>query len=262
MTTTHTLGWRLHGLSVTGYRHKVDGIPCQDACGHRSRAQDDVFVLAVADGAGSRPRAKEGAELAIALVRERFAAAPVGRIPVHDVRYYLQEEFEKVRRAFVQETGIHRNDYATTLTVVVHTPDWLGYLSVGDGFAVLRSGIESERPQFHLLPQPLPVSEYGNEAFFVTSDDVGERLVTGCVVDQGVTGIMLSTDGLTQAALLSPGNVNKRPNDAFVSKVLGALERDGIAPEDEERELAALLASSRLARANADDKTVLRAVRS
>jgi hypothetical protein len=104
------------------------------------------------------------------------------------------------------------------------------------------------------------VSEYSNEAFFVTSDDVSRRLETACVLDEEVTGILLSTDGLTQAAVEFPGNNRKRAKHDFVSRVLGAMERD-IGAEQEEAELTRLLESRRLAADNADDKTLVRAVR-
>ncbi|WP_199838499.1 protein phosphatase 2C domain-containing protein, partial [Streptomyces scabiei] len=42
--------WRIHGLSVEGYRHRRQGLPCQDACA--ATATSAVAVLAVADGAG------------------------------------------------------------------------------------------------------------------------------------------------------------------------------------------------------------------
>lgn len=261
MMNAYTPGWKLHGLSVAGHRHVVEDSPCQDAWSLRADDNDDVFLLAVADGAGSRPMAREGSRLAVELVRERFAAPPGGDATGRAVDEYLRTEFRKIRRLFLQKAGERYNDYATTLTIVVHTPLWLGYLSVGDGFVVLRSGTEKGRPQFHLLPQPAPVSEYSNEAFFVTSGDVGKRLVTHCVVDPDITGIVMTTDGLTQAALDSPGNDRKRPKDLFVSKVLAGLERQDIGADAEERELRGLLTSSRLAKANADDKTLLRAVR-
>lgn len=63
--------WRIHGLSVEGYRHRRQGLPCQDACA--AIATSSVAVLAVADGAGSRPRSEEGARLAVQLATEYFA---------------------------------------------------------------------------------------------------------------------------------------------------------------------------------------------
>ncbi|WP_254648076.1 PP2C family serine/threonine-protein phosphatase [Streptomyces sp. GbtcB6] len=258
--TPSTTQWRLHGVSVTGHRHRSDNMPCQDAFRHRSTGPD-TFLLAVADGAGSRSRSREGAEMAVELADLLFLpASPLPQDP-RDVEDFLRARFTVLRAEFIRRTQPHPEDFATTLTVVVHTGGWLGYLSVGDGFAVLRAGVRAGEPQFHLLPQPAPVSEYSNEAFFVTSDDAAQRLQTACVLDSEVTGILLCTDGLTQAAVEFPGNNRKRAKHNFVSRVLGAMERPDIGQEQEAAELARLLGSRRLAADNADDKTLLRAVR-
>ncbi|MFF3846619.1 PP2C family serine/threonine-protein phosphatase [Streptomyces sp. NPDC002328] len=260
-TTPSAEPWRLHGLSVPGHRHRSDNMPCQDAfvC---HRAGPETFLLAVADGAGSRRMSREGAQLAVDLAPVSFlSSASLPREP-RAVRAFLRGRFTALRAEFLRYARPRPDDYATTLTVVVHTPHWLGYLSVGDGFAMLRAGFSGGEPQFHLLPQPAPVSEYSNEAFFVTSEDAADRLETACVVDDGITGILLSTDGLTQAAVEFPGNDNRRARHAFVSKVLGAMERPEVPAEQEAAELARLLRSRRLAADNADDKTLIRAVRS
>ncbi|MEV6177267.1 PP2C family serine/threonine-protein phosphatase [Streptomyces sp. NPDC052015] len=260
MTETSAL-WRLHGVSVTGHRHRSDNMPCQDAYVCQSIGPD-TFLLAVADGAGSRPMSREGARLAVKLAHLYFLShSSLPRDP-RAVRHFLRRGFTSLRADFLRYAQPRPEDYATTLTVVVHTRHWLGYLSVGDGFAVLRAGTSGGVPQFHLLPQPAPVSEYSNEAFFVTSEDAAERLETACVVDDEITGILLSTDGLTQAAVEFPGNDSKRAKHTFVSKVLGAMERPEVPPEQEEAELTRLLSSRRLAADNADDKTLIRAVRS
>ncbi|MFC4501669.1 MULTISPECIES: PP2C family serine/threonine-protein phosphatase [Streptomyces] len=255
-----TTPWRVHGLSVTGLRHRTDNVPCQDAHTHRVLAPE-TFLLAVADGAGSRPLSGQGARLAVELAGVYFLSATTLPQQPEAVEHFLRARFTVLRNEFRRQTQPHPEDYATTLTVVVHTRHWLGYLSVGDGFAVLRAGTVDGEPQFHLLPQPDPVSEYSNEAFFVTSDDATDRLETACVVDDQITGILLSTDGLTQAAVEYPGNHRKRVRQTFVSKVLGALERPDVPAQQEEEELTRLLESRRLSADNADDKTVLRAVR-
>lgn len=258
--STRTTHWRLHGTSVTGHRHRRDNAACQDAFQYRGTGPD-TFLLAVADGAGSRPHSREGAQTAVELADLHFL--PSSGLPddPRDVEEFLRSRFTVLRAEFLRRTRPRPEDFATTLTVVIHTPRWLGYLSVGDGFAVLRAGTREGEPMFHLLPQPAPVSEYSNEAFFVTSDDVSRRLETACVLDEEVTGILLSTDGLTQAAVEFPGNHRKRAKHDFVSRVLGAMERTDIGAEQEEAELTRLLESRRLAADNADDKTLVRAVR-
>lgn len=262
--------WRVHGVSVEGYRHRRSGTPCQDA--HRYTVsgppQAPVTVLAVADGAGSRPRSGEGSALAVDLAVACFArrAADWPRAmsaarDAADVRGSLREAFLDVRGEFLRRTGADADDYATTLTVVVLSPTWIGHLSVGDGFAVLRAGTVDGVRQFHLLPQPTAVSEYSNETVFLTSADAERSLSTACVNDPGVDGVLLSTDGLAQIALSWADGQPRQPKAGFAASMLRTLDHPGADPAEDDEALAALLRSDRLTAVNADDKTLLRAVR-
>ncbi|MFC1410713.1 PP2C family serine/threonine-protein phosphatase [Streptacidiphilus sp. N1-12] len=260
--------WRIHGVSVEGYRHRRSGIPCQDAHLYTVSGppRSSVTVLAVADGAGSRPRSDEGSVLAVELAVDRFADRAAGRAGGRprtgaEVQAALREAFHDVRTEFLRRTGQDADQFATTLTVVVLTPTWIGHVSVGDGFAVLRAGTVDGVPQFHLLPQPAAVSEYSNETVFLTSADAERRLSTACVTDPGVDGVLLSTDGLAQVALSWTDGQPRRPKESFVAAVLRTLDRPGADPEEDHRALAELLRSDRLTAVNADDKTLLRAVR-
>jgi hypothetical protein len=261
--TRHS-AWRVHGLSVEGYRHRRDGLPCQDAWGSEvtGPANSPVVVLAVADGAGSRPRSDEGSRLAVTLATRHFGRrASAGAVvrPGAEVHELLREAFGEVRREFFRETGGEVDDYATTLTVVVLTPAWLGHLSVGDGFVIVRAGRDGGGERlFHLLPRSEEVSEYGNETVFLTSAEAQRWVRTSCVADDGIDGVLLSTDGLAQAALARTGLT---PNASFASTVFGALDSPTRDPAEDEAALARLLRSDRLAALNADDKTLLRAVR-
>lgn len=270
--------WRTHGISVEGYRHRREGLPCQDAWHESSAGPSNarVTVLAVADGAGSRPYSDQGSKLAVRLATayftDRVAAAP----PLGDRRGNLAESaravhrlladtFLEVRDEFLHRTGAdgsqRPDDYATTLTVVVLAPDWIGSAGVGDGFVIVRAGAEDGKPQFHLLPQPGSASEYSNETVFLTSPEAPDWILTACVRDDAVDGVFLSTDGLAQAALTATGSPRQEPNSSFATAVFRSLDRPGTDPEEDDAALANLLRSDRLTALNADDKTLLRAVR-
>ncbi|MFF7448734.1 MULTISPECIES: protein phosphatase 2C domain-containing protein [unclassified Streptomyces] len=249
-------------MSVEGYRHRRDGLPCQDACAHTESGP--VAVLAVADGAGSRPRSDEGSRLAVELAAEHFvrrAAAAADSPPGEAVHDLLADAFHDVTKVFLDTTGTAAADFATTLTVVVLAPGWLGHLTVGDGFVVVRAGVEAGEPQFHLLPQAADASEYSNETVFLTSPDAARWVRTDCVRDPGVDGVLLSTDGLAQAALSRTGGGAPTPNPSFADAVFRSLDGPGPVSDAAHDNLAALLRSDRLTALNADDKTLLRAVR-
>ncbi|MFF6785637.1 protein phosphatase 2C domain-containing protein [Streptomyces sp. NPDC012510] len=252
--------WRIHGLSVEGYRHRRQGLPCQDACD--ATATPSVAVLAVADGAGSRPRSEEGARLAVRLATEYFARRAEAAVEVRPgaaVHELLRDALDDVSKDFLDRTGADAQDFATTLTVVVLAPGWIGHLTVGDGFVVVRAGTEEGERQFHLLPQAAAASEYSNETVFLTSPDAARWTHTECVLDDGVDGVLLSTDGLAQAMLNRQAGGVQSPNTSFADAVFRSLDT---APDDaQDTNLAALLRSDRLTALNADDKTLLRAVR-
>lgn len=295
----HRTRWRIHGLSVEGYRHLRSGMPCQDAwhytvtdpsgtaasgtgpsgaAGHAGAAGHvgsaahrgasaprggPLTVLAVADGAGSRPSSDKGAELAVRLATTHFArhaAAAVGFESADAVHALLLDAFRTVRAEFLRRTGDAADDYATTLTVVVLAPTWLGHLSVGDGFVVLRAGTEDGERQFHLLPQADAPSEYSNETVFLTTSNAADWVRTACVRDYAIDGVLLSTDGLAQIALSWADGRPLEPNTSFASAVLRSLDAPGADSAEDDAALAELLRSDRLTAINADDKTLLRAV--
>ncbi len=252
--------WRVHGLSVEGYRHRRNGIPCQDAWQHVGGGSE--LVLAVADGAGSKPRSAEGSSLAVELATAHFGKAGLGRCKDPGaVHALLRGGFREVRQEFLRRTGPTSDEFATTLTVVIAAGSWVAHVSVGDGFAVVRAGAEDGTAQYHLLPQPEAVSEYGNETVFLTSATAERAIRTECVRDPGIDGLLLSTDGLQQAALSWSDGRPVRPNASFVSAVFASLDKPGPDPEADTAALAELLRSDRLSAVNADDKTLLRAVR-
>lgn len=269
--------WRTHGISVEGYRHRREGVPCQDAWDEAvsGPAHARVVVLAVADGAGSRPQSDRGSQLAVRLATAYFTERVGGARLFADGRAaaardgqaahaLLRDTLLEVRDEFLRRTGEgggNPDDFATTLTVVVLAPAWIGHVSVGDGFVIIRSGADGGAPLYHLLPQPDSTSEYSNETVFLTSRDAPNRLRTECVLDPEADGVLLSTDGLAQAAMARSGGRVLDPNKSFATAVFRSLDNPGPDPDADEEALATLLRSDRLTALNADDKTLLRAVR-
>jgi hypothetical protein len=102
------MAWRIHGLSVEGYRHRRAGVGCQDAWDRAVSVPPDppLTVLAVADGAGSRPCSAEGAKLAVSLATRIFSGLPGERAPGDGaVQSLLLEAFHQVREEFLAQTG-------------------------------------------------------------------------------------------------------------------------------------------------------------
>ncbi|WP_260607073.1 PP2C family serine/threonine-protein phosphatase [Streptomyces sp. WAC08241] len=287
----------MHGIRSTGYRHLREGTPCQDALRYR-RTSSGGLVLAVADGAGSAPRSREGAEKAVRLATDAFAplVTPWRRLP--DARARKEEltgAFRKVRDAFLDWCAGPPGPYATTLTVVVVAEGWLGQLSIGDGLVLVRAeeargagpgepgpgdagsgdagreaagreaaGHGSAREpaaSYHLLPRTHTGSEYANETVFVGSPRALDQLRVDCVRDDAIGGVLLSTDGLTHALLRRSPTGPPLPHDAFLGHLFDRLARPDYDHDEEQDRLSAFLASDQITRVTGDDKTLLWAIR-
>jgi hypothetical protein len=263
-----TVRWRVRGTSIQGYGHLRDGLPCQDAYRHLAIPDAlpgcNVHVLAVADGAGSRSRSAEGAALAVGMATQQLAAGvATGGVPTgvggwHELlRAAYLELVVGFRRAVAGVAGDGSvGDFATTLTLVVLGHPWLGVVSIGDGFVVVRTD-DGDDPQYHLVSVATPVSEYANETIFLTSSAAESAAQVACLWDPGVTGVLVCTDGLAQAALSYTQGLPRRPNRSFAERLLLFVDD----PRSEVAELPRLLLQDQLSRLNADDKTLLAAVR-
>jgi hypothetical protein len=158
--------WRSVGAKAKGIAHAADGLPCQDAYAYASLAPD-LTAIAVADGAGSAPFSKAGAELAVdrAVCYLRNVASLVesdsGVWPVA-----IRGAFDAARGSLLDHARAQRIDaqeFATTLQVVLLGPSACCYGRVGDGAGV-------GRLRGALVPLgPAPDNGYANETRFLTS---------------------------------------------------------------------------------------------
>ena len=113
------------------------------------------------------------------------------------------------------------------------------------------------------------VSEKSNWTFFrVVTDEgltgLGEATLQGweevqlaCLWDPAVSGVMIATDGLAQAALSYTQGIPCRPNRSFAERLLLFIDDPG----SDVAELPRFLLQDQLIRLSADDKTFLVAVR-
>lgn len=255
-------GWKVRGVSVTGYSHLRDGVSCQDAYRHRYEPSSGAYVLAVADGAGSRPRSAEGAALAVGLaVEELSARLAAGGLPEAPDAWIalLRTAFSAVVKSFRDTTrriGGSPAEFASTLTVAVLAVPWLGIISLGDGIVVTGAERVEDESGLHLVTTASPAGEYVNETCFLSSEGALDQVTIQCVHDPGLLALLLGTDGVVPLAVLRDGP-SGRPNRTFIEPILGWLT----AARSDPAEVSRLLHEERLTRLSADDKTLLAAVR-
>ncbi|NJP91722.1 protein phosphatase 2C domain-containing protein [Nonomuraea sp. FMUSA5-5] len=260
--------WRFLSASVTGPSHVLEGRPNQDAAlsaGIDGRAH----FLAVADGAGSRPRSREGAQQ---LVKSAYAAARAQlgqghpatphewkrlmRVLAGDcLRRFDDWLARRVRELPARGRGdpvVLRSQFAATLLAAVIAPPFVSYLNIGDGFLIVeRAGGGAQL----VLPPPTNRSDAG-ETVFATSLRRAEALEVGVVLDGRVNGVALCTDGLTEALLAGDGSAGYDAPDT-----LGAYFSYFADPAVPPEQLAKQLGSEDFAGTSGDDKTMALAVR-
>lgn len=247
--------WRVLAASVCGTSHQQRGQPCQDAhCW--TRLPGGLLAVAVADGAGTAVLGQTGAALAANTAINTLVKSP--RLPgpsaEDDWANLLSGVFSIALGAIDAEARgqrVNLRDLATTLILVVATPDMIVTAQVGDGAAVIDDGLGS------LIPLTcLPSSEYIDQTNFLTFERALESIQTTVWRGRGRRLAVLS-DGLQGLALKMPEG---RPHPPFFTPFFNFVE----ATDDEaagQAQLATFLRSPRVTDKVDDDLTLVLASR-
>ena len=251
--------WRVVAASVLGRSHEKVKQLCQDAH-HWELLPEGVLVAAVADGAGSASLGKVGAivasQTAVETIRLQYGAS---KNVVSDLdgeeddkkwQLLLNNALEAAKKAVEEEAiacKVSPRELATTLIIVVATPNLIAAVQVGDGVAVGcdRAG------NIIALTEPQR-GEYVNETIFLVSPNALENIHVN--VWRGVVAnIAMLSDGLQMLALEMNGGKPYAPfffpMFQFVADVTD--ERDG------QEQLVAFLRSERISTRTDDDLTLL-----
>ncbi|MBW3536964.1 MAG: protein phosphatase 2C domain-containing protein [Actinobacteria bacterium] len=239
-------GWKVLGASVEGSGHRRDNTGCQDAHSW-TVLEPDILIAAVADGAGSVPLAALGSRTA-ADFAVQYLAWRMSEDAAADGGELLAETVEATRRRLqraARELGHDLHDLATTLSVVVATPDRVCAIQVGDGAVVVG------RPDGSFVSvAAAEQSEYLNETTFLTSKLWSEARVSE-TVDGPVESIGLLTDGLGLLALDRADG--SRPHAPFFAPLVGFVTRGSAEPQQLEK----FLGSERVGSRTDDDVTLV-----
>lgn len=251
MTNTSANGccWRVAAASVLGTSHQKTGQLCQDAHCWET-LPGGILVAAVADGAGSASLGKVGAIVGAQTAVETIASAALPHTDTSAWKSLLISALAAAKVAVEAEAGACKTaarELATTLIVVVATPELIAAAQIGDGVAVAsdRTG------NLTALTTPQR-GEYANETTFLVSPQAIESAQVN--VWYGTTAkIALLSDGLQMLAL----EMNQsKPYVPFFSPLFRFLAQ--IADETTaKQQLVGFLRSPRIAERTDDDLTLL-----
>ncbi|BAY92315.1 MULTISPECIES: PP2C family serine/threonine-protein phosphatase [unclassified Tolypothrix] len=192
--------WQVVAASVCGTSHLKNKQLCQDAH-HWQLLSDNVLVAAAADGAGSAIQGKVGAMIAVETAIENIAIKEITRDALADdgvVRSLLTDAMLAAKKAVEDEAAACNNqlqDLATTLIVMVATPEVVAVAQIGDGLAVAKDSTGN------LLALTMPDSgEYINETTFLTSPGALETAQMK-LWRESIVNVSVLTDGLQMLAL-------------------------------------------------------------
>lgn len=250
--STQIPDWQVVAASVCGTSHIKNSQLCQDAH-HWQVLPDSVLLAAAADGAGSAKLGKVGAMIAVETAIEYISTQNVNReMLVNDqaVRSLLMDAIMAARQA-VEEEAIACNsnlqDLATTLIIVVGTPEMAAVAQIGDGMAVAKD------MEGNLMALTTPDSgEYINQTTFLTTIDALHTTQVKICRDT-IINVGILTDGLQMLAMNmaagEPHNPFFSPLFEFVSKA----EDQTVARE----QLVNFLRSDRITQRTDDDLTLI-----
>jgi len=255
------MNWRVLGASVCGTSHQKRSQPCQDAWAATIR--DDGFLLvAVADGAGSAARSRDGATCAV-----EAAIAYLANLTFPDLTNQqtcdkeepdleptweplLREALTTAKTAVVEQAeaaGLPPRDYASTLILLVASPAGVAVAQIGDGAAVMMD----ESGTLMALTQPQQ-GEYANQTTFLTSE--------GAIAQAEISlqpipaqGIALFSDGLQRLALQMPEGT---PHNGFFSPLFQFINQD-LELDGANAQLQDFLTSPRVSQRTDDDLTLV-----
>ncbi len=247
-----TSQWRVVAASVCGKSHQQKQQLCQDAHAWQI-LPDNILIAAIADGAGSASMGKIGAIVAAQTAVANICASSITRRILDDdtsVRLLLIEALVAAKQAVMEEAiacekQVH--DLATTLIVLIATPEMVAAAQIGDGVAVVKDFAGN----VFALTQPQN-GEYINETTFLVSPDAINTAQLR-LLRQIIVNVALLTDGLQMLALNMDSGTPHQPFFTPLFKFISDVndKSDGV------NQLVSFLRSDRICDRADDDLTLL-----
>jgi len=248
--------WRITAASVCGTSHKKTGRPCQDAH-HYLVMPDGVVLVAVADGAGTASLSEIGSTVAVnAAVKTLSSRDSKTPWPIDDDgwRDLLTSVLESALASVESTAGalmVSPRDLATTLIMMVVTPECVACAQIGDGAAVVGDA------HGYFFPVTIPQSgEFINETTFLVSPNA-ISMAQFKVLPGAFKHFAVFSDGLQMLALKMPEGTPYAPFFSPLFHYFDIVKE----PSHAQNQLVGFLSSPRTTSRADDDITLLIAVR-
>jgi hypothetical protein len=194
--------WRYVQAYSRGTSHLINDLPCQDRALSKvitDSNEQEIFLGAVADGAGTACRSEYGAEIATRLILKKLedffslgkALSDLSRAIIIQWINQISDQIGEL----ANDEGLSRREYACTLLVVAIRPMEGCFFQVGDGAIVV--GADGE---YYPIFWPM-TGEYANSTYFITDTSAAEQLKVEMINDRLVEDVALMSDGLQGLAL-------------------------------------------------------------
>lgn len=248
--------WFVAGASARGTTHIRADAPCQDSLGYE--VVGDCLLMVLADGAGSAPRSREGAQRAVdaavgTLNKELHRHVPVA---ASGWKPLMVRVVAAARSALVEAApAASLSDYATTLTCAVAAGSRHVVIAhIGDALVAIQ---RQSGEMFTCMP-PQRAGEYVNQTRFLTDDDALDQ-VDIRYLPISARAVMAVTDGLLPVVTDRYGE----PFTPFWIPVIGRVEQAArdLRPATIVDQITSLLESDRICDHVDDDKTLVVATR-
>lgn len=250
--------WCYAAATVIGLSHIRAGIELQDVrhCFVLNNANSrQMFFAVVADGAGSADFGRQGASLVCRTFASQARKVLRDSMELPDdetIWSWLDLTRDRIQMA-AKKRELTARDFATTLVLIIASPEAIITAHIGDGAIVARN---RERASWHVLSKPHH-GEYASTTYFVT-DDPQPAMRIGRHINQ-FNCLAVFSDGIENLVLDS---VTCEASASFFTPMAKPLDASAVTGKDRalSRHLATFLASDRLNERTDDDKTLIVAV--
>ncbi len=243
--------WKVLSQSVVGTSHQQQKLPCQDA--HFWQIWlGEVLVASVADGAGSAPLSQVGANIAVQKAVEAVCQnnALLSSRDREAWKMLLHEALEAALTSVKTEASkreVPLRDLASTLIIVVATPQMIVTAQIGDGAVV----VADKKGQIITLTTP-QTGEFINQTVFLNSPNALSAAKIDIWTGEAAN-LAIFSDGLQMLALKMPEGTPHIPFFTPLFKFVSHMTDEAVAKE----QLTSFLSSPRVSQKTDDDLTIL-----